>query len=309
MTVTFHADDFGITLDQSRRILALSSRCGGEGALGGVSVLVNGPQAEACADLLKPHAGRLRVCLHVNLVEGRCCADPAEIPLLVNDTGMFSLGYGAMLAGSAGPRAAELRRQMACEIEAQIDRFLGFFPDARERFCVDSHQHTHLVPVAFGALGDALASRGCRLAYLRVPAEPLAPFLTSPASLARIPPVNWVKHALLNALWRFDRRSFPELAAQAEAIADVFCGINYSGCMTPSNVRGVLPAFEAYARRRGKGLELLFHPGGIDRAEDSLNPGLEGFVAFETSPLRAEEARSLRMLGQAAHGRDGADGR
>ena len=47
MSVTFHADDYGITEQQAADILKLSQVCGGQGALSSVSIFANSPAFEA----------------------------------------------------------------------------------------------------------------------------------------------------------------------------------------------------------------------------------------------------------------------
>ena len=109
--VIFHADDFGMTVRQSAEMLSLAGVLGGDGALSSVSIMVGSPAARESARLIAGAEGRLRVSLHLNLVEGPCTADPAEIPLLVDDTGRFRLGFAGLLARSTGPVASELERQ------------------------------------------------------------------------------------------------------------------------------------------------------------------------------------------------------
>ena len=85
--------------------------------------------------------------MHLNFVEGPCCADPVDVPLLVDEKGMFKLGYGGLLAGSWGARSAELRRQLTVEAAAQIARVVGRFPELAGHLRVDGHQpfsYTHL---------------------------------------------------------------------------------------------------------------------------------------------------------------------
>ena len=298
METIYHADDFGITPDQSDRILSCSSACGGSGALNSLSILVNAPRFEECAAALDGCDEGLLRSLHVNVVEGHCCANPRDVELLVDERGMFRRGFAGLLAASAGPSRAALREQLETEIAAQLDAYLARFPDQRERLRIDSHQHFHLIPVVWDAVMAAVRSRGCTLVFVRIPAEPLLPFLQTPSVWFKIPPINWVKHLLLNFLWRFRKKR-----AGKDGIADksaVFCGINFSGCMDAERVKAVLPAFERYARTRGRALELLFHPGGYEDVSDALNPNLEGFVAFYTSPNRTAEAEALRVLEGAA---------
>lgn len=129
---------------------------------------------------------------------------------------------------------------------------------------------------------------------MRVPAEPLLPFLRTPSVWLRIPPINWVKHWLLNRLWERDRAKLPRYSQ----VSAVFCGIFFSGHMTIANVEAVLPRLQEYAEKKGMPLELLFHPGGYEDTSDALDPGLKGFVQFYQSPLRAQEAHALFALKQ-----------
>lgn len=295
MKIIYHADDFGITPQQSQRILDCSTACGGAGALNSLSVLVNGPHFAACADMLDPYLDRMMASLHINVVEGPCCADPAQIPLLVDNAGLFRQSFAQMLKLSRSSQAASLRQQLEIEIGAQLDVLLKRFPQMKAALRVDSHQHFHLIPAVFDATMAVVRSRGCTLAFMRIPAEPFAPFAQTPAIWLRTPPINWVKHWLLNYLWRSDRTNLPNY----QQISAVFCGINFSGHMTPDRVSAVLPHLQVYARRKGMDLELLFHPGGYADASCALNPALQGFVDFYMSPLRDEEAKTLRLLGNA----------
>ena len=206
MDFIFHADDFGITPEQSRRILECCDGCpGGRGLLNSLSVLAGSPRFEECASLLDGRPEGLHVGVHLNFVEGPCCADPAAVPLLVDEKGMFKLGYGGLLAGSWGTRSAELRRQLTVEACAQIARVVGRFPELAGHLRVDGHQHTQLIPAVFDATLEAVRRSGCTLEYLRIPAEPTGAYLRSGVA-GTVRSVNWVKHALLNALWRRDRR-------------------------------------------------------------------------------------------------------
>lgn len=287
--VIVHADDFGIAEAQSRRILECARFMAG-GALNSLSVLVTSPRFRECAKMLKPLSDDLFVGLHVNLVEGRCAADAASIPLLVDEDGVFKRGFGGLLLVSiVRPRAS--RDQVATEIGAQIDLFLSEFPELKDRLRIDSHQHFHLIPAVFDALVTAVEAAGCTVEYIRIPAEPLAPFVQSRA-LRLVAPINWVKHGVLNALWQLDKRKVPGIGRHTA----VFCGIGFSGHMTKGNVARVAQAFKDYAAARKMPVEFLFHPGGVSDAGECLNPNLPGFVAFYTSPNRAAEAEAAKTL-------------
>lgn len=293
--ILFHADDFGMNKIQSQRILDCSSACGGHGALNSLSIMANSHAFDECADMLEPFMDRLHVTLHVNVVEGPCCANPSDIPLLVDDDGIFCLSFAQMLSMSWFSNTAKkeaLHRQLVCEVGAQLDKFLARWPQMKDHLRIDSHQHFHLIPTLFHAVLEVIQSRGCTLEFMRIPAEPLTPFVQTPSIWFKIPAINWIKHWLLNYLWRLDKKYFPDYQTKSA----VFCGINFSGHMTPDRVFALYPRLLDYAQTHHMELEMLFHPGGFDDPALAMNPRLSGFVAFYTSPLRHEEARSLQKF-------------
>ena len=83
-TIFFHADDYGITPLQSQSIL----ECRQKGCLNSLSILPNVPELPARAAELRAEKPGLRIAVHLNLVEGHCCAPPAAIPLLVDERGI-----------------------------------------------------------------------------------------------------------------------------------------------------------------------------------------------------------------------------
>ncbi len=294
MSVIFHADDFGITLDQSKKILECCSGVpGGRGALNSLSILANSPHFEECAALLDGRPAGLRVGVHLNFVEGPCVAEPAKLPMLVDERGYFKLGYGGLLAASA-LRGAELAHEVEIEAAAQVERVIGRFPELAGALRLDGHQHTHLIPAVFrGVL--AVASRPeYTLEYLRIPAEPARPFAQAGVA-GTIEPVNRVKRGLLNYLWRRDRRAFEAAGLGAyEEKSAVFCGLSFSGHMDEKRVAAVYPRLREVADAHGMALELLFHPGRVDAPEHCLNPGLPGFVEFSCGEGRDVEHAALQ---------------
>lgn len=295
MDVLFHADDFGISPSQSRKILD----CHENGILNSLSVIVTSPRFEECAAMLDGAADDLRIGLHVNVVEGRCLADPSRVPLLVDSDGMFRLGFAEMLRISRGAGGEELRRQLTIEVAEQIERFVGRFPGLRDHLRIDGHQHFQLIPAELSAILDAVGETGTILEYLRVPVEPISPFL-APSVFWTIKPINWVKHWVLSSLWREDRSSLPEYGR----VSATFCGVLFSGSMDVRRVREVFPRYLDLARERGMSLEFLFHPGRVDSPSECLNPALKGFVDFSTGEGRDVEARALHDLSLVGSGDD-----
>ncbi|MEE0145313.1 MAG: ChbG/HpnK family deacetylase, partial [Senegalimassilia anaerobia] len=253
MSVTFHADDYGITEQQAADILKLSQVCGGQGALSSVSIFANSPAFEAAAEMARPYveSGKLAMALHLNLVEGRPCAPVAEVPLLVNQRGTFANDFVGLLKLSMGAQRWAFRQQLQRECVAQIQRYLAAFPQMKRTMRVDSHQHTHAGPAVFDALSQAMAELGVTVTHLRCPIEPLAPHR---AAGSNMPPVNLAKDALITWLWRKNRSKMP-----AACEVPLFCGVVLSGAMDTVDWP-LLDAFESLAADRGKNVQVLFHP-------------------------------------------------
>ncbi len=289
MNVTIHADDYGITEEQARKILALSNACEGSGSLTSVSIFANSPAFAAASELARPYvlSDKLKMALHLNLVEGAPCADAADIPLLVNERGTFCNDFVGLLKLSTGTHRAELSRQLEAEISAQIKRFLSEFPQLENAFRLDSHQHTHAVPAVFRAALRACEASGAALAHLRCPVEPLAPHKRAGSKLDA---VNLVKDALIATLWKRNRALMP-----AGCATSLFCGVLLSGRMDVVN-KELIDAFAVdAARRHASGIEVLFHPVSVP-IEQCLDPQNEPFARACASTGRDREATCVAGL-------------
>ena len=112
VALIIHADDFGITVEQSKAILELSDACGGHGALSSMSMFANSPAFNECAELVRPFvdAGKIKLGLHLNIVEGHPVSNPDDVPLLVNERGTFSHSFMGYLMAST-LRTSVFRRE------------------------------------------------------------------------------------------------------------------------------------------------------------------------------------------------------
>lgn len=120
--VWFHADDYGVTKEQSERILG----CYQNGALNSISVLPNTPALEESLEVLNrvdPDGTRIRRVLHLNFVEGKPLAGAENVPGLVDDTGCFDKSFIRLFQWDHLKRGAARRRivrQLGTEIAAQL---------------------------------------------------------------------------------------------------------------------------------------------------------------------------------------------
>lgn len=288
--INIHADDYGMMPHSNERI----RKCWENGCINGVSVMVNGSRPALDGD-----PGKIPAALHLNLVEGKPMTAPERIPLLVREDGCLKHSFFGLLMLSLSGKKKELEEQLYLEIDAQIGEFCRLYPEGGE-LSLDSHQHTHMIPLVFRTMLRVIRDRKLRVNYLRIPAEPIGPFLREPSLYTTYRPVNLLKNAVLNFLWLFNRREF----RWAGIPTAIFCGIVFSGEMDERRLTKVYPHFLRLAQKQEKDLEFLFHPGAILPGEAFLDPEKTGFCEFYLSPGRQTDARTLcsrtwqELLGQ-----------
>lgn len=276
--IYLHADDFGLNEESSERIL----ECCRNGYLDGISVLVNG-----CFEKAFPEAG-VSVRLHLNLVEGPCVSDKRELPLLVDERGYFKYSFMGLLLLVYSPRRKQALEQIETELENQLLAFCRY--TGSSDIMVDSHQHFHMITPIFYALLRVIDRNHLNVKVMRIPAEPLAPFLRHPSLYRTYRADNIMKNVLLNGCYllikkEVDRRHFQR---------DIFMGLMFSGKMKSQSILKVLPDFVRLADRKQKSLELLFHPGYILPQEGAPDSQKNDFLKFYYSENRKEEAAILK---------------
>lgn len=158
--VILTADDFGLATVVNEAV-ELAHR---HGILGGASLMV-GAAAAADAVARARRLPRLRVGLHVVLVDGRPVLPPERVPDLVDDNGEFSRHLMRAGVRFFVPR---VRRQLEAEIRAQFQAFqaAGLVLDH-----VNAHKHMHLHPTVLGKILHI--GREFAMHAVRIPYEPL----------------------------------------------------------------------------------------------------------------------------------------
>ena len=248
------ADDYGLCSAASSRI----QNCIDEGGLNKASIFPNFDKV----DIAKISQNKkVYLSLHLNLVEGKCMANPAKVNLLADKCGVFSNTFTGLLFLSL-LRKKEFEKQVYKEIQAQVLFWKSILPqDAL--FFVDSHQHTHIIPSVFSALLQVLKDEKIKPEYIRIPAEPLSPYIKTPSLYLTYNCVNIVKQWLLKFLW-FINKQKPDIVQFQTAY---FFGILFSGKMDEKRVNKILPKYITLAEKHNKDIEVLLHPGYIQDDE------------------------------------------
>jgi hopanoid biosynthesis associated protein HpnK len=171
--VIFTADDFGLAIEVNEAI----ERAHRDGVLSAASLMVGAPAAiDAIARARR--MPKLRVGLHLTLVDGKPLLPPSEIPTLVDEKGAFPSDL--ISAGVRWFFLPAARRDLRKEIAAQLAAFgaTGLPLDH-----VNAHNHMHLHPTVLGII-IALA-REYDVTAVRLPAEPPQPALALWLALMR----------------------------------------------------------------------------------------------------------------------------
>lgn len=297
-----HADDYGISPHSSEDILS----CLREGKLDSLSVLTNMSCYEKYAGIYQqekdswPRQPALSV--HLNFMEGHCLADPAEVPHLVDKEGFFNISWGTLLIWNYSPKKfLMIKKELKKEITAQTERFLQFFGGQKPlRF--DGHQHTQMIPLVYWALLEVIVERHYQTEYIRVTREPVLPYLKATVLWPTLRPVNWIKNLLLNMLAGGMERTLKKNRPswQQENVPMYLWGVVMSGRMDAGRVNRLLPAMEARAEKKGRHLEILFHPGRVlpeELTEEFCNKGANG---FHISTDRHVEYEAVMTMGNDA---------
>jgi hopanoid biosynthesis associated protein HpnK len=153
-------DDFGLA-NPVNEAVELAHR---DGILTTASLMVSGGAAADAVERAR-RMPKLRVGLHLVLVEGRSALPPEQVPDLVDEAGEFSCDF--VRAGFRFFFLPAVRRQLAAEIRAQFEAFAntGLTLDH-----VNAHNHMHLHPTVLSAIISV--GRDFGLAAVRVPYEP-----------------------------------------------------------------------------------------------------------------------------------------
>jgi hopanoid biosynthesis associated protein HpnK len=247
------ADDFGAALAVNEAVEEAHAR----GVLSAASLMVGAPAAADAVARAK-RLPTLRVGLHLVLVEGRPVLDPAAIPDLVGEDGLFRTDMAAM--GAAIFFSPAVRRQLEAEVLAQFEAYAATGLPLDH---LNTHKHYHLHPTILQTILRIGPRFG--LKALRAPIEPHA-VLAAVEPQAKLPP------AWITAPWAARGRARARRAGLR--VPDHVFGLQWSGAMTADRLRGVI-------RHLPDGLsEIYLHPAKAEAYPGSA-PGYRYVQEFQ----------------------------
>jgi hopanoid biosynthesis associated protein HpnK len=167
---------------------------------------------------------RLKVGLHLALVDAEPVLPPSTVPDLVDERGRFRANMA--LAGAAMFFLPHVRRQMRAEVRAQFEAFraTGLTLDH-----VTAHKHFHLHPSILSAILELAEEFGAPA--VRAPVEPRS-------VLTRIEGAR--PGLTASALAPLARVQRARLKRAGVAAPDQVFGLAWSGAMIPSRIQGLI---------------------------------------------------------------------
>ena len=290
MTIDFHADDFGLFMGQSERII----HCHTEGVLSGISVLTNGDSLQECLSLIRPIANELLIAVHLNFLQGRSLSPLRDVDLLTDKNGIFNISFGKLLMISYTPSRKRYKQQLKTEIRAQIAALQPFLREYDKRLRLDGHAHWHMIPVVYDALMEVIREDELDVEYIRFPSEPTMIMLKNLIKILPFHPVNIIKTFVLQLLADRNRRKYRAELINLEQ--RLFTGVLLSGYFSYEKTAALLPDLRAAAKASGRGVELLAHPGFVLEKGDINKITNRQDAAFFTDQARQAEAEMLKSI-------------
>ena len=275
--IYFCADDYGISKISNARI----EECLKNGVLNKISVLPNSDALDFKRRLLGEN---VKLSLHLNLIEGYPLSKKEDVSLIVSDKGFFKYSFIGLFFLSIFGNRSLLEKQLYNEIKMQVDFWKKEMGEETPIF-VDSHQHTHMIPLVFKTLMRVIKEENVEVEYIRIPAEPILPYIKSPSLYFKFRPIGLIKQWLLKFLKFVNRKELKK----ANIKSALFMGIMFSGQLTDDKINKLLP----YYKKQNENIEIAFHPGYLESGESLIDGFRQNFKKFYYSKWRRIEYDTL----------------
>lgn len=131
---------------------------------------------------------------------------------------------------------------------------------------IDSHQHVHMIPAIFSCLCEIIKEDGLQTEYLRIPAEPVLPYISAPELYKSYFSLNFIKQQTLKFLNLFNKSKLKSMGLKQND----FFGIMFSGNMNEKRVNRLLNAFVRHAGRKTEIWKCCFTPGLLKRQRGKM---------------------------------------
>ena len=257
--IDVHADDYGLTFNTSKDIMEGIHA----GKLNSISIMPNTTCFEETKEYFYKNiaqSGQPAISVHLNFMEGYCLSDKSELSFLVDKEGLFNISWGTLVKYNYNFSVRnKVKVQLKKEMRAQLKRVIDGYGllKAGKKLRVDSHQHTHMIPLVMESLLEVIREEGFPTEYIRISKEPWTVYLKKAHFIPSYRIINMIKVMILNWYSIKDEKMLKEAGIPTMLLSGVFL----SGKMDIVRVRALLPDLKKCADRKNVQLEVLFHPG------------------------------------------------
>lgn len=290
----FHADDFGISKNSTNDIISLISR----NYLSSISIMPNMSSFDYAIEEFNKikNISNVQISVHLNFMEGHCCADKEDLPDLVDNNGFFKISWGNLFKWNYNyKRRNKIKQQLKKEIIAQTNKCIKAGIIKKEKLRFDGHQHTHMIPIVYEALLlaiDEFEKQGCKITFIRNTQDPIKPYLKIKDIRKSFQLINIIKCLILNYYSIGIRKSLKKM----ELPVYYLCGVFLSGNMDSDRLEKVLPAYCEKPKKQNRKIEILFHPGSVLEEEITSEFVKPDFNLFHLSKSRKIEYNAIECL-------------
>ena len=294
MKIDVHADDYGLTMNTSRGILEGINA----GKLNSISVMPNTTCFEETREYFYKNIEKKKmpaISVHLNFMEGYCVAEKEKLGYLVNEEGLFCISWGTLVKYNYNFSIRnQVKEQLKTEIRAQLNKVMegyGLLENGK-KLRVDSHQHTHMIPIVMESLMEVLSEDKIPTEYIRISKEPWPVYLKKLRFVPSYRVINMVKVMILNWYSIKDEKMLKAAGLPTMLLS----GVMLSGKMNFVRVSTLLPELKKYADKKNVQLEVLFHPGSALREEvgkEFNHPDANEFYLSENRKVEYEAMMKL----------------
>lgn len=281
--INIHADDFGIGNEITDNILD----CINSGSVNSISIVCNTNNFKYGIEKYTSIPKKIRLCLHLNLVEGKPISSKEEVNLIVDKSGEFKYSFLSLwlfyiLASKVKKR--KISEQIKTEIDNQIDKYKNAI-NSNTPILIDSHMHFHMIPFIFKSLLGLHEKH--KIDFIRNPLE--LKYFYGFTKMKNYLALNFIKNILLNHLSKKSIRRAKELGIKTN---DFFVGVLSTGRMSYKDVDSALSSIQR--KQKPKSIDILFHPGGVKNKESIDWTKKNAFLQYYSSIERKNESQVIK---------------
>ena len=157
---------------------------------------------------------------------------------------------------------------------------------------LDTHVHTHPIPLQFDALCEVIKENNYVVEYIRNPKEPLKPFIKNTSLWSTYSLVNVAKNFILNAF----SHKIHKYCDSKRLRKNYMWGLMMSGEMDFDRIKILYKDMVSFSEKNNRDLEILFHPGIALSKEYSKEFKLEYFNNANLSNNRNVEKNAVMNI-------------